>query len=346
MAGDVRQVASRGQPLPLYGATGSDADTVLVINRGAANVYIGVDESVQIETGIPVPPLASVTLSGAGSWWGVSDPATGVQTIDVIPNGLTYSAGAVEIASQIAVAQAQLTLVDLAFNRLVPFTDTAVDVSLYGSYYLAIQYEAANAGPPANTAIITLEWGDTIGFSNTLYQQTIEINSIFTTDCGRAIIQDKMYGPFMRVSAAAGNGAASNVTLVLYASYRTFTGSMRCRELGPTPAVGLSTDNCRVLFAGNVGAGATVRVNVRLGSGETHIFSQIGTAAFAAGRVDTFLHSPALGVNARFWQQAFLAPSTQFMDLIELPRRALTLQLTNTDANLHFLIISAVTTEE
>jgi hypothetical protein len=345
----VRRVRAVADPLPLWTALAGDAESVLMVNRGTASVFIGADASVTDRAGVQLPPLASLVTRADTDWWVIADPAAAAAgtEVDVIPQGLAYTAGAAEIATQIALAQAQLALLDLRFNTAVPFTGTPVDVSLYGSYILAVQYEAAFAAPPAATAIITLEWGDTITFNNLLYRQTVEINSINSADCGRSLCQDKMYGPFMRVSAAPGNLAASTVTLILYGSYRTFTGSMRCRELGPTDAVGASTDNTRVLFAGNIaGGGGTASLNVRLGSGQSGILSQIGTAAFGGGQVSMLLHSPALGVNARFWQRNYGAPNGQNLDIAVLPRRALTLQLTNTDATVKFAIISVVENEE
>lgn len=247
----------------------------------------------------------------------------------------------------VTIAESQLTLVEQQFNRLGPFTTNVIDVSLFASYYLSAQYEAANAGPPANTGVITLEWGDTALFNNVLYRQTIEINSVNTTDCGRSIIQDRMYGPFMRTSVAAGNGAVSTFTLLIYAGFRPFVGSMRCRELAPNP-IGLSTDNTRLSVRQIVNAGSTVSLNVRLGTGMSSIFVLNDSTPYTAGTtLSGLLYSPELTVNRRFWQRTFTTVNQTFSDQVNLPRRALTLQLDNTDgANNHIAFLSLVSGEE
>lgn len=217
-------------------------------------------------------------------------------------------------------------LIGLEFNNQAPFTSTAIDVRRWSSFTMSVQYEAANVGPPANTGIVTLEWGDTAGFGNIVGRQTYEINSVNSTDCGRTIITDRHYGPFMRYSVAAGQGAASTATLVLYGSNR-IVDFAQCYETANVPARGLSTDNVDLWMALVVAFGVTVSRNVRIGSGQAVLHVNFSGAG---GPYNLSMYSPAIGAATPFFQRTGLAVGSESTYTFTLPRRALTIQITNT----------------
>lgn len=221
----------------------------------------------------------------------------------------------------------QPDLIWIVLNQAIPHTSAVFDVRRWASFQLSIQYEAANAGPPANTGVVTIEWADTNAFVNILTRHTYEINSLNSTDCGRTSISDGMQGPFMRMSLAVGNGAASTFTAVMYGSNRPFTRS-RAHELAATTLRGISTDRHTVIFNDNVGAGATVDRNARIGLGRATILIIAGTTG---GPLDVLLHSPQLTLSGgRCYQRLGIAANTTVTDQITLPRRCQTLRLSNT----------------
>lgn len=216
-------------------------------------------------------------------------------------------------------------LIALELNTAIPLTSAAVDVRRWSSFVLSVQYEAANAGPPANTGIVTLEWGDTAGFGNIVGRQTLEINSVNTTDCGRTVITDRHYGPFMRYSLAAGAGAASTFTLVLYGSNR-IVDFAQCYETAGVPARGMSTDNVDLWIGQVVAFGVTLSRNVRIGSGMAVLHVNF---TGAGGPWNIVAFSPALGAGQPFFQRTGLAVGSESSYSWALPRRALTFQVTN-----------------
>lgn len=219
--------------------------------------------------------------------------------------------------------------IGLELNHLVPFTTGVVDARPFQSFQLSVQYEAPNAGPPGRTCRVTLEWGDTSGFSNITHSQEYEINSVNSTDCGRTIITDRMHGAFMRMSFAAGNGAASTITLVLYGSTRPVDRA-RVAEIGATPGRGMSIDNTLVLANGTIGPGVTVNRNVRLGRGPASLHYNF---RIAGGPFNVILYSPylrSLAASHVYLTHNNIALGTERMTLLYLPRRCLTLQIDNT----------------
>lgn len=220
------------------------------------------------------------------------------------------------------------TLLAFEFARTVPFTGSAIDVRKYVSYVLSIQYDAANAGPPPNTAEVTLEWGDTASFGNILKRRTIEFHSVNSTDCGKTVVTDPVGGPFMRYSLRAANGPASTVSLVLYGSSRP-VDKLRIQELGPTINAGMSTD--RWLSTGLtalVAAGATLRINVRIGSGMAWIFLR---PAAAGGPWSINLKVPSMPDGFPFTFTG-IAASQEVKDRLMLPLRCMIWEFTNNHA--------------
>lgn len=219
--------------------------------------------------------------------------------------------------------------IGLELNRTVPFTTGVQDVRGFQSFQLSVQYEAPNAGPPARTCRVTLEWGDTLGFSNITHAQEYEINSTNSTDCGRTIITDRMHGAFMRMSFAAGNGAASTITLVLYGSTRPVDRA-RVAEIGATPSRGMSTDNTLLLVNGTIGPGVTINRNVRLGRGPATLHYNF---RIAGGPFNVILYSPYL--RSVLAAHSYLVHNnvplgTERSTSLHLPRRVLTCQIDNT----------------
>jgi hypothetical protein len=323
----VSAVPSRPLPLITWDLGG---EGFLVVNRGLSTVYIG-DGTVDAFTGVPLLPLASLSITSDREWWVVADDtAIGPQSVYVVLTGVNYSPSPSEVAAQILSTGITLrdnpVLIDIGLNQLVPFTGTVVGVSQYQSFILSVQYEAANAGPPQNTGVITLEWGDTAAFGNVLGRQTYEINSVNTTDCGRTTIVDRHAGPFMRVLGAAGNGAASTATYVLYGSYRP-VDTPRVYELGPTIANGLSTDLVALWLGRVAGAGLTIANTARIGTGAAIL--QLSFSA-AGGPYNVSLISPQQGAARPFFQRTGLAVGGEFTYQIQLPRRALYISITNT----------------
>lgn len=208
----------------------------------------------------------------------------------------------------------------------VPFTSGAFDVRRWASFHLNIGYEAPNAGPPANTGVVALEWGDDNVFTNVITKHEYEINSINSTDCGMSQISDGHYGPFMRYALNAGAGAGSTFSGVILGSNRPFTKT-RSMERAPTGNRGLSNDRFLVLFSEVVGAGVVIQRNVRLGvgPGTIHINSFAG-----AGPFDVSLHTPQYGLNGGrvFSALAIAAPQSQTYQLT-MPRRVTCLRVAN-----------------
>lgn len=212
------------------------------------------------------------------------------------------------------------------FGAVVPSTGTAIDVRRWQSFQAQAFYNAANVGPPGNTAILRFRWADSLAFNNILHLQHYEINAVASTDCGEVTISDGMYGPFMRYNLAAGNGAASTMDLRVFGSNRPFTQS-RAHELALVGARGISADRHLVIHDGNLGIGGTVYRNVRMGIGPAKILIVV---AGPGGPVDVILHSPELGLSGgRCYQRQAIAAGTTVLEAFTLPRRVQALRLTN-----------------
>lgn len=220
----------------------------------------------------------------------------------------------------------QPALLTLILNQGVPHTSTPIDVRRWASFQLAIQYEAANAGPPANTGIVTIEWGDTAGFNNVLARHVYEINSANSTDCGRSVITDGMYGPFMRLTLGAGNGAGSTFTAVMYGSNRPYFQT-RAGELATVHTRGMSSDRHILIHADNIPASGVDYRNARLGVGVATIMVRV---AGTGGPISVLVHSPQLGiVGGQIYNQLAVASGTTLIDRITIPRRVQAVQLVN-----------------
>lgn len=220
-------------------------------------------------------------------------------------------------------------LIATEVNRSVAagqFESGLIDVRPFTSFSMKIQYEAANAGPPANTGIVELLWTDGVA-ANVLYGQAYEINSINSTDCSQTQIADAMYGPFMFYRLDAGNGAGSTFDLLLYGSTRP-RDTPKAQEFGDSAAAGYGIDRTLMIFNTTIAAGATVRKNCRLGSGPARLVLQ--TLA-GGGPHDISLHSPQLGaLNGRPYVNVVPAGANEVVAALTLPRRVMTLVVTNT----------------
>jgi hypothetical protein len=230
-------------------------------------------------------------------------------------------------------------LLDTISASQVPFTGTMVDVTAFQSFQLLVQYEAANAGPPANTCIMQISWWDAAEV-NEIWRQTYELNSINSTDCGPTRIVDAMHGEKMQISFIAGNGAASTASYLLWGSNRS-VDTPRVEEFGDVDARGLGTDRALLQTTTlSVGGGATVRRNVRLGSGFA-VFMFGGGATSTS--YDVLLHSPEQGSGNRVYSANFTG-TPAVVQTLALPRRALTFVVINNDAgakNVFFSLIQA-----
>lgn len=214
-------------------------------------------------------------------------------------------------------------------SRLVPWVSDPIDARRWQSFQLNVQYEAANTGPPANTGLITLEWGDTSTFTNLLQRHSYEINSKNSTDCGPTVISDGMYGPWLRFGTGAGAGAASTMSLTLYGSNRP-AQRPRIAEIGAVTANGISTDRVLCRHVAAVAANTTVYRNVRLGAGAAVLHVATGAAG---GPWDLHLFTPSGGVNdGRVWSVRGHPALGEITPRLALPRRVLTLRIINTHA--------------
>lgn len=217
-------------------------------------------------------------------------------------------------------------LIDNDTSHLIPFTGPTVAVDQFQSFQLLVGYEAANAGPPANTCILEISWFDAAGV-NEIWRQTYEINSINSTDCGATRITDAMRGSQIRLKFRAGNGAASTVSYILFGSNRPVP-SPRCEEIGTNDTTGIGTDRILAMTGTlSVGAGATVQRNVRLGSGDA--IWMFGGGATSSS-YDVLLYPPSQGSGVRVYSANYTG-TPQIAQLLALPRRALTLFIKNND---------------
>ena len=222
-----------------------------------------------------------------------------------------------------------LLAVELNRSTSGGFTSGAIDARRYQSFQMSVQYEAANAGPPANTMLLDLEWADDSSFSNVLHNQVYEINSFLSTDCGRTHITDAMHGPFMRYHAEPGNGAASTTSLVLYGSSRQID-TPRVQENGDTDATGLGVDRCLLaIVAETITPATNLERNCRLSSGPATLIAQTGAGG---GSHDIVLYPPSLGIDFRGYSVNIPAGINNVVEKIALPRRALALFVNNNGA--------------
>lgn len=324
-------LVTRGSGTPIPTRMGFlPANTLIINDDPTSRVWISPSSSVGFQAGTPLDPKTTFRLTRDGEYWATVDPSgtTDVQ-LYASPYINDWQPSPAAIAAQVLATGITVrdnpTLIGFQFSTAIPVTTNIGDVRQYQSFTLSIQYEAPAAGPPASTCILTIEWGDTAAFGNILGRQTYEINSVFSTDCGRTNIVDNMSGPFMRISLAAGLGAASTVTWVMYGSYRTVSAP-RFYELGVTPARGMSTDLVCLQVGNVLGAGATITRNVRAGVGlaTLHInFSGPG------GPYNFSLFVPSIGLGAPFFQRTGLGVASESTFQFMMPRRVLSLSTTN-----------------
>ena len=211
----------------------------------------------------------------------------------------------------------------------IGFTSGVIDVRRYQSFQMSVQWEAANAGPPANTMYLDLEWADDAAFSNVLHNQVFEINSFLSTDCGRTHIVDGHHGPFMRYHCEPANGGTSTVTLVLYGSSRPVENP-RLQENGDADATGLGVDRTILICdAVTITPAANLERNCRIASGSGTVIIQTGAGG---GSHDVVLYSPDIGIGARYYTSNIPAGINNVVERISLPRRAMALFVNNNGA--------------
>jgi hypothetical protein len=161
----------RAGQLPLPIITAGVDGPVLLVNRGSADVFLGDSTVGPSNNAAILPPLASMVVQGdAGPWWVVADiTATTPQEVEVIPYGIGYQAGAVEIAEQllssgILVVDAPVSLGSgtAVLTSGAPFVLalTYTDISRYNT--LILRMSAVNDIPNNDNTVIaqTLFYAD------------------------------------------------------------------------------------------------------------------------------------------------------------------------------------------
>jgi hypothetical protein len=327
-------LVTRGSGTPVPTRMGFLPAGTLIINDDATSrVWIGPASSTGYQAGTPLDPKTTFTLTRDGEYFATVDPSgtTDVQLYcsPYIDNWQPSPAAiAAQVLSTGITVKDNPTLIGFVFSTAIPVTTSIGDVRQYQSFTLSAQYEAPLAGPPANTCIVTIEFGDSAAFGNILSRQTYEINSVFSTDCGRTTIIDNMAGPFMRILLAAGFGVASTVTWVLYGSYRTVSAP-RFFELGTTPARGMSTDLIVLQFAQVLAFGVAQARNVRAGTGLATLHCNF---TGAGGPYNISLFAPSIGAGTPFFQRSALASGSESTFQFMIPRRVLSMNILNSSA--------------
>jgi hypothetical protein len=224
---DVRRVPAGQAPLPLYSYV--IEGTLLVVNRGTVSVYVARDATVDSARGMELPPLASMVVDGGDSWWVVADPAAGAtsQLVVVVPQGITYTAGAAEIAAAIAAAGIFIRdeYVQLAALTTTANTDSiaaALDVATYQSVVLAAGPGNTGAVATSNATVIELEWDweDTAG--NNIFVERYSFPLPEVGGFQQAMIRLPVRAPHMSLSyqyLGAGTPAGP-YSWTLYGSFR------------------------------------------------------------------------------------------------------------------------------